>query len=184
MAEKIVMPQLGESIAEGTIVKWLKKPGDAVDKDENVVLISTDKVEAEIPAPVSGVLTSIEVDAGKTVPVGTLLGYVGKAEEMGKNAGANAGSVSSAATGKTEASQSAKVSKGKESSETGARSGTGAAPADEEIPGTKPSPSITQPAQSTQLQSENARAAGSPSTSTAPPNRWPTVSSAMRMANC
>ena len=50
MADKIVMPQLGESIAEGTIVKWLKQPGDAVKKDENILLISTDKVEAEIPA--------------------------------------------------------------------------------------------------------------------------------------
>ena len=54
MAEKIVMPQLGESIAEGTIVKWLKKPGDVVKKDENLLLISTDKVEAEIPSPSAG----------------------------------------------------------------------------------------------------------------------------------
>jgi pyruvate dehydrogenase E2 component (dihydrolipoamide acetyltransferase) len=81
MADKIVMPQLGESIAEGTIVKWLKQPGDAVKKDENVLVISTDKVEAEIPAPATGVLLSIDVVEGTTVNVGTVLGYVGAAGE-------------------------------------------------------------------------------------------------------
>src|ERR1700726_4766579 len=84
MAENIVMPQLGESIAEGTIVKWLKEPGDAVKKDENVVLISTDKVEAEIPSPTAGVLVSIAVGAGLTVPVGTVLGQVGIAGDVKK----------------------------------------------------------------------------------------------------
>lgn len=79
MADKIVMPQLGESIAEGTIVKWLKKPGDAVKKDENILVISTDKVEAEIPAPTSGTLVNIAVAEGTTVAVGTVLGYVGAA---------------------------------------------------------------------------------------------------------
>lgn len=77
MAENIVMPQLGESIAEGTIVKWLKEPGDTVNKDENVLLISTDKVEAEIPSPSAGVLIDIVVGPGETVPVGTVLGHVG-----------------------------------------------------------------------------------------------------------
>ncbi|MBM4282910.1 MAG: 2-oxo acid dehydrogenase subunit E2, partial [Deltaproteobacteria bacterium] len=78
-ATKVVMPQLGESIAEGTIVKWLKKPGDAVKKDENILVISTDKVEAEIPAPTTGTLVSIAVPEGTTVAVGTILGYVGAA---------------------------------------------------------------------------------------------------------
>ena len=81
MANQIVMPQLGESIAEGTIVKWLKNVGDAVAKDENVLLISTDKVEAEIPSPSAGVLISIDVGPGKTVNVGTVLGSVGQAGE-------------------------------------------------------------------------------------------------------
>ena len=81
MADKIVMPQLGESIAEGTIVKWLKQPGDAVKKDENILVISTDKVEAEIPAPATGVLLSIDVAEGETVNVGTVLGFVGAAGE-------------------------------------------------------------------------------------------------------
>ncbi len=81
MAENIIMPQLGESIAEGTIVKWLKNPGDAVKKDENILLISTDKVEAEIPSPVSGVLLGILVGPGETVAVGTVLGQVGQSGE-------------------------------------------------------------------------------------------------------
>lgn len=81
MAENIIMPQLGESIAEGTIVKWLKEPGDAVKKDENILLISTDKVEAEIPSPSAGVLLSIDVGPGQTVAVGTVLGRVGAEHE-------------------------------------------------------------------------------------------------------
>jgi pyruvate dehydrogenase E2 component (dihydrolipoamide acetyltransferase) len=77
MADKVIMPQLGESIAEGTIVKWLKNPGEAVKKDEDLLVISTDKVEAEIPAPADGVLISIDVPEGETVNVGTTLGFVG-----------------------------------------------------------------------------------------------------------
>ena len=88
MAEKIVMPQLGESIAEGTIVKWLKKPGDVVKKDENLLLISTDKVEAEIPSPSAGTLLSIDVPEGTTVVVGTVLGFVGAAGEASAKAAA------------------------------------------------------------------------------------------------
>ena len=90
MADKIVMPQLGESIAEGTIVRWLKKPGDDVKKDEDLLVISTDKVEAEIPAPASGVLLSVDVGEGKTVGVGTVLGYVGKKGEATPGNGAGA----------------------------------------------------------------------------------------------
>ncbi|MCC7110517.1 MAG: 2-oxo acid dehydrogenase subunit E2 [Deltaproteobacteria bacterium] len=90
MADKIVMPQLGESIAEGTIVRWLKQPGDTVRKDENVLVISTDKVEAEIPAPAAGVLLSIDVGEGKTVGVGTVLGFVGSAGERTSQGGASA----------------------------------------------------------------------------------------------
>lgn len=78
MSENIIMPQLGESIAEGTIVKWLKEPGQSVQKDENVALISTDKVEAEIPSPCAGILQKILVGAGQTVAVGTVIGQVGE----------------------------------------------------------------------------------------------------------
>ncbi len=86
----VIMPQLGESIAEGTIVKWLKQPGDAVKKDENILLISTDKVEAEIPSPSAGVLIDIVVGPGETVAVGTVLGHVGAAGEATQAAPAKA----------------------------------------------------------------------------------------------
>lgn len=67
----MAMPQMGESIAEGTILKWLKKPGDKIERDETILEISTDKVDSEIPAPVSGVMAEILVEEGKTVNVGT-----------------------------------------------------------------------------------------------------------------
>ncbi len=69
----VVMPQMGESIAEGTLSKWLKKVGDSVKRDEPMFEISTDKVDAEIPAPVSGVIAEILVKEGQTVPVDTLV---------------------------------------------------------------------------------------------------------------
>jgi pyruvate dehydrogenase E2 component (dihydrolipoamide acetyltransferase) len=69
----VVMPQMGESIAEGTLSRWLKKVGDAVKRDEPIFEISTDKVDAEIPAPSSGVLAEILVTEGQTVPVSTVV---------------------------------------------------------------------------------------------------------------
>jgi len=76
MPTDIVMPQMGESIVEGTITKWLKKPGDTVQRDEPLFEISTDKVDAEIPAPASGVLQDIKVAEGNTVQVNTVVGTI------------------------------------------------------------------------------------------------------------
>jgi pyruvate dehydrogenase E2 component (dihydrolipoamide acetyltransferase) len=76
MPTEIVMPQMGESIFEGTITKWLKKPGEKVQRDEPLFEISTDKVDAEIPAPVSGVLQEIKVAEGTTVQVNTVVGSI------------------------------------------------------------------------------------------------------------
>ena len=76
MATDIVMPQMGESIVEGTITKWLKKPGDRIQRDEPLFEISTDKVDAEIPAPASGVLQEIKVTEGTTVQVNTVVGTI------------------------------------------------------------------------------------------------------------
>jgi pyruvate dehydrogenase E2 component (dihydrolipoamide acetyltransferase) len=73
MPTDVIMPQMGESIFEGTITKWLKKPGDAVEKDEPLFEISTDKVDAEIPAPASGVLAEIKAEEGETVSVNTVV---------------------------------------------------------------------------------------------------------------
>ena len=69
----VLMPQMGESIAEGTLSKWLKKLGDTVKRDEPLFEISTDKVDAEIPAPSAGTLVEIKVQEGQTVPVQTLV---------------------------------------------------------------------------------------------------------------
>ncbi len=81
MATDVVMPQMGESIAEGTIVRWIKKVGDAIDKDEPLFEISTDKVDAEIPAPGTGVLLEIRVKEGETVPVNSVVAVIGAAGE-------------------------------------------------------------------------------------------------------
>src|ERR671933_1193796 len=69
----VVMPQMGESITEGTLSRWLKKVGDEVKRDEPIFEISTDKVDAEIPAPSAGVLAEILVQEGQTVPVQTVV---------------------------------------------------------------------------------------------------------------
>jgi len=89
MATDILMPQMGESIVEGTITKWLKKPGDKVQRDEPLFEISTDKVDAEIPAPASGVLQDIKVAEGATVQVNTVVGSIA-AEGEAPAAGAKA----------------------------------------------------------------------------------------------
>ena len=87
MSTPVVMPQMGESIAEGTIVRWIKKVGDAVDRDEPLFEISTDKVDAEIPAPAAGVLTEIKVKEGETVPVNAVVATIGEASEVVTSSG-------------------------------------------------------------------------------------------------
>ena len=81
MPTNVVMPQMGESIAEGTIVRWIKKVGEDVDRDEPLFEISTDKVDAEIPSPVSGRLAEIRVKEGETVPVNSVVAIIGAAGE-------------------------------------------------------------------------------------------------------
>ena len=72
----VIMPQMGESIAEGTITKWLKNVGDKVERDEPLFEISTDKVDAEIPAPAPGILQEIKVEAGTTVAINTVVAVI------------------------------------------------------------------------------------------------------------
>ena len=81
MPTNVVMPQMGESIAEGTIVRWIKKVGDQVDRDEPLFEISTDKVDAEIPSPAAGQLSEIKVKEGETVPVNSVVAVIGGAGE-------------------------------------------------------------------------------------------------------
>jgi pyruvate dehydrogenase E2 component (dihydrolipoamide acetyltransferase) len=87
MAVDVIMPQMGESIFEGTITRWLKKPGDRVERDEPLFEISTDKVDAEIPAPSAGVLKEIKVNEGQTVPIQTVVAVI---DAAGAAAGASA----------------------------------------------------------------------------------------------
>ncbi len=80
MPTDVIMPQMGESIFEGTITKWLKKPGDTVQRDEPLFEISTDKVDAEIPSPAAGVLSEIKIAEGNTVQINTVVGVIGDAD--------------------------------------------------------------------------------------------------------
>ena len=82
----VVMPQMGESIVEGTLTKWLKKAGEHVDRDEPLFEISTDKVDTEIPSPAAGVLKEVLVEEGKTVAISTVVGRI----EEGAGNGASA----------------------------------------------------------------------------------------------
>ena len=90
MPTDVVMPQMGESIFEGTITKWLKQPGEKVQRDEPLFEISTDKVDAEIPAPASGTLQEIKVQAGNTVQVNTVVGVIAEMATLPRSAPAPA----------------------------------------------------------------------------------------------
>ncbi|MDG2233604.1 MAG: biotin/lipoyl-binding protein [Ilumatobacter sp.] len=76
----IILPQLGETVTEGTITQWFKSVGDTVAEDEPLFEVSTDKVDTEVPSPVSGTLTEIRVEEGDTVDVGTVIAVVGDAD--------------------------------------------------------------------------------------------------------
>src|ERR1700759_286123 len=89
MPTDVVMPQMGESITEGTLTKWLKKPGDTVQRDEPLFEISTDKVDAEIPSPIAGTLGEIKVQEGATVGINTVVATI---NEDGAQAAAPANS--------------------------------------------------------------------------------------------
>ena len=80
MSEKIIVPTLGESVAEATVAKWLKNKGDKVSSDEPIVELETDKVNVEVPSPINGILENGVVKEGETVNVGSLLGSVAEAK--------------------------------------------------------------------------------------------------------
>jgi 2-oxoglutarate dehydrogenase E2 component (dihydrolipoamide succinyltransferase) len=98
MPTDVIMPQMGESIFEGTITKWLKKAGDRVEQDEPLFEISTDKVDAEIPSPVAGVLTEIKTPAGATVEVNTVVAVISGASGVAGTASGAKASAPAAAT--------------------------------------------------------------------------------------
>ncbi|HMB69664.1 MAG TPA: dihydrolipoamide acetyltransferase family protein, partial [bacterium] len=153
----VVMPQMGESIAEGTIVKWLKKPGDTVEKDEPLFEISTDKVDAEIPSPADGTLSEILVEEGNTVEVNTVVAKISSGGEAGGDSGGGeAGKEEAEPAPKDEAPaagngseekepEPAAASSGSEASDGGSSGGAGdesSEPARETAPsGSAPAPS-------------------------------------------
>src|SRR5688572_21217535 len=106
MPTPIVMPQMGESIAEGTIVRWIKKVGDQVDRDEPLFEITTDKVDAEIPSPAAGILTEITAKEGDTVSVNSVVGSIQVAGEGAASATAPA-AASASQTPRTGAAKAA-----------------------------------------------------------------------------
>jgi len=129
MATNVVMPQMGESIAEGTIVRWIKKVGDTVDRDEPLFEISTDKVDAEIPSPGAGVLREIKVKEGETVPVNSVVAVIGGAGEAAA-APAAPGKLPEAAVGQSEAPAASAPAAKPSAAPSG--SGNGAQPATKE----------------------------------------------------
>lgn len=111
MSTPVVMPQMGESIAEGTIVRWIKKVGDSVDRDEPLFEISTDKVDAEIPSPAAGTLLDISAKEGETVPVNSVVATIGAPGEAGASApGASGASSASGAAGASGAASASAAS--------------------------------------------------------------------------
>jgi len=82
MSVTVRMPQLGETVTEGTILRWAKQPGDPIAEDEVLLEVSTDKVDTEVPSPAAGVVLEVLVPAGQTVPVGTPLAVIGEAGQM------------------------------------------------------------------------------------------------------
>ena len=115
MPTEVVMPQMGESIFEGTITKWLKQPGEKVQRDEPLFEISTDKVDAEIPAPASGTLQEIKVQAGNTVQVNTVVGVIaGDGDASGAAASAPAQPAAAQAAPTASQTQAAQPPSGEE----------------------------------------------------------------------
>jgi len=144
MAVDVIMPQMGESIFEGTITKWLKKPGDKVERDEPLFEISTDKVDAEIPAPAAGVLKEIKVNEGQTVPIQTVVAVIDAAGAA--TAAAPAKAEAPAAAAKPAAAPAPMAAKGSASA-AGAKKDSAAvlaasspAPAESEAPASAPPP--------------------------------------------
>ena len=97
MATAVLMPQLGESIAEGTIVRWNKRVGERVDRDEPLFEVSTDKVDAEVPSPAGGILTEVRVQAGETAPVDSVVATIGATSDAVVESGARSAAEGSAA---------------------------------------------------------------------------------------
>jgi pyruvate dehydrogenase E2 component (dihydrolipoamide acetyltransferase) len=111
MPTEVVMPQMGESITEGTLTKWLKKVGDTIARDEPLFEISTDKVDAEIPSPAAGTLEAIKIQEGATVQINTVVCTIseGGAASASSNGAGSAAKAETAATPAADTSPSPKA---------------------------------------------------------------------------
>jgi pyruvate dehydrogenase E2 component (dihydrolipoamide acetyltransferase) len=146
MATEVVMPQMGESIAEGTITKWLVKVGDKVERDQPLFEISTDKVDAEIPSPAAGVLLEIRNKEGETVPVNQIVATIGEAGEAGAAApaaGSGGQAAAQAAAPAQAAAQAAASAQATAQAQAGGQAQAGA-PAQAEAPA-RPAPAGSPP---------------------------------------
>ncbi len=103
MATEVSLPELGESVTEGTVTRWLKQVGDEVAVDEPLLEVSTDKVDTEIPSPVAGTLLEIKASEDETVEVGTVLAVIGDSEESSGDAGGGGDDQSGASESESEA---------------------------------------------------------------------------------
>jgi 2-oxoglutarate dehydrogenase E2 component (dihydrolipoamide succinyltransferase) len=160
MATDVVMPQMGESIAEGTIVRWIKKVGEKVERDEPLFEISTDKVDAEIPSPTAGVLTEIRHKEGETVAVNSVVAVIGPSTSLGAGpAGAKAAAAPAAAPQKSAAPPPAPKQQGDGSS---APMSATPPPAQEPRTPARPEPPSPQPAAAPQSSEEALRQRSSP----------------------
>ncbi|MHB8355889.1 MAG: biotin/lipoyl-containing protein, partial [Vulcanimicrobiaceae bacterium] len=108
MATTITMPQLGETVTEGTVERWLKKPGDAIDKYEAFVEVSTDKVNSEVPSPVTGTIRDFLIAEGTTVATGTPIAIIDEVAAASVNANAEPAAVSAPAPASTNSHPAAK----------------------------------------------------------------------------
>ncbi len=168
MPTNVIMPQMGESIAEGTLTKWLKKPGDAVKRDEPLFEISTDKVDAEIPSPGAGTLLEILVPEGQTVPINTVVARLGEAGEKTNMAPPSAAEDSAKKeTASTAAAMAAQAAAAPPPAPPAEDSSKGVQPA---TAAATPAPSATAvPAPSKQSSSLSSSLSASPSSSFSPP---------------
>jgi 2-oxoglutarate dehydrogenase E2 component (dihydrolipoamide succinyltransferase) len=148
MPTNVIMPQMGESIAEGTLTKWLKKAGDAVKRDEPLFEISTDKVDAEIPAPASGTLLEILVPEGQTVPINTVVARLAEAGESSPNVPQQAPAAATAAQPAPPAPAPSDQSDGSSSDEikSSTAAGMAAQAVPQQAPGAAPAPQPAPPA--------------------------------------
>src|SRR3954471_5907294 len=136
----VVMPQMGESIVEGTLTKWLKKPGEHVERDEPLFEISTDKVDTEIPSPAAGVLADVLVEEGKTVAINTIVARIN--EGAGGSASATAAAPPQESAAPQAATETSAAAQQKEMGRVPEPSGAGAYPS---VPEPQPAPVAEQP---------------------------------------